>query len=61
MSLSSSNYELVAKNNFVVAKALGTIVVLATMFSPPIEVILGVLVILTAVLSSVSTYAWMSR
>lgn len=61
MSMSESNYEVMAKNNFVVAKALATIVVLATLFNPPVEAILAALIILAAVCSTVSTYAWMSR
>lgn len=61
MGLSKSNYEVVAKNNLVIAKALGTVVLLATMFNPPVEALLAVLVVLAAALSTVSTYAWMSR
>jgi len=58
---SKGTYELVAKNNFVVAKVLGTIVALTTMYDVPKELVLGVLVVLAAGFSTVSTYAWMSR
>lgn len=58
---SEATYELVAKNNFVVAKVLGTVVALTTMYDAPKQVMVGALVVLTVVFSTVSTYAWMSR
>lgn len=55
------DYELLAKNNFVVAKVLGVAVTLVHLLDPPTQVIIAFLVILAGSLSTVSTYAWMSR
>jgi len=59
--MNSTEHELLAKNNLVVAKLLGAVVVLSQMYNPPQDVLLGVLLVVTIALSTVSTFAWMSR
>lgn len=59
--MNSTEYELLAKNNLVVAKVLAAVVALAQMYSPPRNVLIGALLLITMALSTVSTYTWMSR
>jgi hypothetical protein len=55
------DYELLAKNNVILAKVLGMAVALVQLFEPSTQVIVAFLFILSGILSTISTYAWMSR
>lgn len=55
------NYELVAKNNFVVGQVLTAVVALTRIFEPSLTVLQGLLFLLAMAFTTVSTYAWMSR
>lgn len=60
-TMNSAEHELLAKNNLVVAQVLGAIVALAQMYQPSQDVLVGALLVCTMVLSTVSTFSWMSR
>lgn len=59
--MNSKENELLAKNNLVVAKLLGAIIALAQLYKPSTDILLGVLFVVMFGLSTVSTFAWMSR
>lgn len=59
--MNSTQHELLAKNNLIVAKLLGAVVVLAQLYELPRAILLGVLVVATFGFSTASTIAWMSR
>lgn len=60
-TMNSTEHELVAKNNLVVAKVLAAVVVLVQLCDPPQDVLVGILTIVTMMFSTISTFAWMSR